>query len=160
MKKLRRREVLAAGAGSAAAAAAGRIAGPEPAAALGRRRRTFDVVVVGAGLAGLSAARVLRRAGRSVIVLEARDRVGGRTFDHRLKGGGAVELGGEWAGPGQNKVLGLAKELGVRTFETFADGDTVYYRDGQRQTYSGDIPPANPASLVELEAAILQLNSM
>jgi monoamine oxidase len=57
-------------------------------------------------------------------------------------------------------VLGLAKELGVATFDAYADGDSVYYRGGQRQTYSGDIPPASPTALVELEATILQLNQM
>src|SRR5881409_1720525 len=67
-------------------------AGASPAA------RTVDVAVVGAGLA---------RAGRSVVVLEARDRVGGRTFDHRLGRHKVVELGGQWAGPGQDKVLRL-----------------------------------------------------
>jgi monoamine oxidase len=95
-----------------------------------------------------------------VAVLEARRRVGGRNLDHPVGGGKVVELGGEWAGPGQDKVLGLAKELKVATFDAYANGDNVYYRGGQRQTYSGDIPPASPASLVELEATILQLNQM
>ena len=71
-----------------------------------------------------------------------------------------AELGGQWAGPGQDKVLALAKELGVATFETYATGKSVYYRSGKRSTYSGDIPPANPAALVELEATILSLNNM
>ena len=96
-----------------------------------------------------------------MVVLEARQRVGGRNFDHPLAPGKVAELGGEWAGPGQDKVLGLAKELGVAIFDTYSDGKSVYYSaQGQRQTYSGDIPPANPASLVELEVAILEFNRM
>ncbi|MDX6642950.1 MAG: monoamine oxidase, partial [Solirubrobacteraceae bacterium] len=163
MTDLRRRELLAAGAAGAIGAAA---AGSVDAAARTRRRnprkpRPHDVIVVGAGLAGLTAARAVHRAGRSVLVLEARDRVGGRNLDHGLTGGhDVVELGGEWTGPGQDLVQALARELGVATFDTFAEGDTVYYNAGQRSTYSGDIPPANAAALAELEASILLLNQM
>ena len=106
------------------------------------------MAVLGAGLAGLNAARAIRAGGHSVIVLEARHRVGGRNLDHPIAPGKVAELGGEWAGPGQDRVLGLAKQLGV------------YYANGNAQTYSGDIPPANPAALVELEAAIVELNNM
>jgi monoamine oxidase len=157
----RRREVLAAGAASAAAGIAGSYGLPRAATAKPQPTRRYDVIVVGAGLAGLTAARRIKAAGRDVVVLEVRDRVGGRTFDYSLPGGqGVVELGGQWAGPGQDKVLALAAELGVSTFETFSDGDTVYYNAGRRQTYSGDIPPANPVALAELEATILLLNQM
>ncbi|MFL5894658.1 MAG: flavin monoamine oxidase family protein [Thermoleophilaceae bacterium] len=158
MPRLRRRELIAAG-------AAGAVGSAVPAAARAPQRRegsrVYDVVVVGAGLAGLSAARRVRAAGKSVLVLEARGRVGGRNFDHPLAGGaGVLELGGQWAGPGQDKVLALAKEFGIDTFDTYATGDSIYYAQGQRQTYSGDIPPANPAALAEVEASIVQLNQM
>jgi monoamine oxidase len=157
MQGIRRRELIAGG----AAGAVGAALATEPAVAAKRPRPArFDVIVVGAGLAGLTAARAVRAGGHSVAVLEARSRVGGRNLDHPIGGGKVVELGGEWAGPGQDKVLGLAKELGVATFDAYADGDSVYYRGGQRQTYSGDIPPASPTALVELEATILQLNQM
>ena len=153
--RLSRRELAWLSAGGAASAALGRIG-----AAGAATSHSVDVVVVGAGLAGLTGARKIAAKGHSVAVLEARNRVGGRTFDHPIGGGKVVEMGGQWAGPGQDKVLALAKELGIKTFETYAAGNNLYYRNGTLSSYTGDIPPANPASLVELEALIVLLNAM
>ena len=77
-----------------------------------------DVVVVGAGVAGLVAARDLTRNGFRITVLEARDRVGGRLLNAVLPGGALVEVGGQWVGPGQTRVLDLIAELGCRGFAT------------------------------------------
>ena len=156
---MRRRELLGGGLG---VAAAGTLAGAGAAAARTRpgRPRLYEVVVVGAGLAGLSAATALSAAGRSVVVLEARDRVGGRNFDHRLAPGKVAELGGEWTGPGQTEVMGLARELGVHTFPTYSAGKSIYYSNGHAQAYTGGIPPASPPALAELEATIVELNRM
>ncbi len=154
-KRLSRRELAGISAGGAAGLALGRIPGARAAGS-----KSVDVVVVGAGLAGLSAARKIAAKGHSVAVLEARNRVGGRTFDHHLGGGRVVEMGGQWAGPGQDKVLALAKELGIKTFETYSGGDAIYIFQGTKKTYSGDIPPANGASLAELLAAITLANQM
>ena len=79
---------------------------------------TVDVAVVGAGLAGLVAARDLLAAGLSVLVLEARDRIGGRLSNHTLANGAVVEVGGQWVGPTQERVLALAEELGLGLFPT------------------------------------------
>lgn len=122
------------------------------------------MVVVGAGFAGLTAARELVKRGRSVIVLEARDRVGGRVFNHHLGHGVISEGGGTFVGPTQNHVLALAKQLGVRTFPTFDDGDNVYINGDLRLTYSdqgatGTAPP-DPAILPDLVSVVAQLDQM
>ncbi len=87
----------------------------------------FDVAIIGAGLAGLTAARDLHLAGNeSFVVLEAQDRVGGRTLNHDLGDGYISEAGGQWIGPGQTSIADLARELDVGTFTTYYQGETVF----------------------------------
>jgi monoamine oxidase len=128
----------------AGATAAGALIGAPDAASARTGRSSVgrvDVVVVGAGLAGLSAASDLVRAGRSVVVLEARDRVGGRTLNRSVGGGEVVEVGGQWVGPGQDRILVRAKELGIRTFKTYTKGAQVFDYGGEQTHFTGLIPP-------------------
>jgi monoamine oxidase len=118
-----------------------------------------DVVVVGGGLAGLTTARKLVAAGKSVVVLEARDRVGGRTLNHDLGGGDVTEAGGQYVGPTQNHVLALAQELGVATYPGYNPGASVYVADGRAQRYTGDIPP-DLLALPDLAQMILRVDQM
>jgi monoamine oxidase len=146
MTRISRREALAgaAAAGAAAAAAGGALADAASAAAKarsGRPARRVDVVVVGAGLAGLTAATDLDRAGHTVAVLEARDRVGGRTLNHPVGHGKEIEVGGEWVGPGQDRVLARARVHGIKTFKTFTRGAQVLDYAGKLTHFTGLIPP-------------------
>ncbi|MFZ6047055.1 FAD-dependent oxidoreductase [Pseudomonas sp. CR3202] len=105
----------------------------------------LDVVIIGAGLAGLTAARDLQRAGcESFVVLEARDRVGGRTYNHDLGNGVVSEAGGQWIGPGQTAIFDLARELEVDTFPTYYQGKNVYLVGGA--TYEEDLTSGQGAS--------------
>src|SRR5829696_3173425 len=97
-----------------------------------------DVVVVGAGMAGLIATRDLLAANVSVLVLEARNRVGGRLLNHTLGNGSVVELGGQWVGPTQDAVLALAKELGLGLFPTYVEGEHFLAMDGSVKRYVGE----------------------
>jgi monoamine oxidase len=124
----------------------------------------YDAIVVGAGFAGLTAARDLARAGRSVLVVEARDRVGGRVWNHELPGGDVSERGGTFVGPTQGRLQALADGYGIETFPTFTEGSNVYIADGQRQTYSDTGPtgtaPPDPLILAELAEVVAQLDQM
>ena len=119
-----------------------------------------DVIVVGAGLAGLVAARDLTRAGRRAVVLEARERVGGRTLNQEIGGGKVVEAGGQWIGPTQDRLAALAAELGVETFPTFGDGEHVAEFDGERRRYRGSIPKLPPHGLADFAQAAFRLDRM
>jgi monoamine oxidase len=119
-----------------------------------------DVLIVGAGLAGLTAASELTSAGRSVLVLEARDRVGGRVVSEDIGDGKIVEMGGQWAGPTQDRLYALATELAVPTFPTYDTGKKVLHFNGRRGTYTGAIPRINPLVLADVGQAQARLEAM
>jgi monoamine oxidase len=126
----------------------------------GTTTRDADLVIVGAGLAGLAAARAAAAAGASVVVLEARDRVGGRVLNEDIGDGKVVEVGGQWIGPTQDRLAAVARELGVDTFPTFGEGDNVIEWSGRLRRYTGAIPRINPAVLLDVERAQRRLNRL
>lgn len=119
-----------------------------------------DVVIVGAGMSGLTAARLLTDAGKSVVILEARDRVGGRTLSKALSNGFVVDMGGQWVGPTQQRVVGLIGELGLQTFKTYNSGSSLALIDGAAQRYDGILPNLDEASGLDLAQAVEKLEAL
>jgi monoamine oxidase len=122
--------------------------------------READVVVVGAGLAGLTAARELTAAGASVVLLEARDRVGGRTLNEDLGDGQVVEVGGQWIGPTQDRLAALAQAVGVETYPTYMKGEHLVEFDGNVRRYTGDNPKLGPHVVADLLQARAKLERL
>jgi monoamine oxidase len=123
-------------------------------------RIDVDVVVVGGGFAGLAAARHVQDAGRTVAVLEARDRPGGRVHQHTFGDGTGVEVGGQWIGPGQLRINALVAEFGIETFPTFSDGEQLLDLRGRRRRFVGEVPPFSPVALADLGQAQLRFDRL
>jgi monoamine oxidase len=161
---LSRRELLEAGALAGAGTLAGVGLADAEAARRRRRGRQADVVVIGAGFAGLTAAHELMKDHRSVFVLEARRRVGGRVRNKSIGGGEESETGGTFAGPTQNHILEMAAEFGIDTFPTYNEGENVYFADGTRMTYSDSGPtgtaPPDPTIIPDLATVVSRMDEM
>jgi monoamine oxidase len=123
----------------------------------------MDVIVVGAGLAGLAAARRLEAAGANVIVLEARERVGGRT-EGMLVDGTSLELGGQWIGQGHTRMTALVKELGLSTFRTWNDKGKLLLDLLGKQTRMGSskraLPRVSPFALADIGQGLLRFERL
>jgi monoamine oxidase len=161
MSGVSRREAI----GGAAAAATGALLGgatEATAAARTKPPKRADVVVIGAGLAGLSAASDLVHGGHSVVVLEARQRVGGRTLNHSVGDGEVIEVGGEWVGPGQDRIMARARSFGIDTFKTYTKGAQILDFEGKQTHFTGLIPPLpspDAADFGQLLGKVISLQS-
>ena len=121
---------------------------------------TRDVVIVGAGAAGLTAANELRRAGLSVAVLEARDRVGGRLWTDVIDGA-MLEIGGQWISPDQTALIETVADLGLDTFSRYREGDSVYVGpDGTATRFTGDAMPVAPETARVMDELTARIDAM
>jgi monoamine oxidase len=133
--------------------------------------KNVDVVVVGGGLSGLAAARGLAAAGKSVIVLEGSERVGGRTWVKPVPhyDGAWVDMGGQWVGPTQDRILALIKEFGLKTFPFHTEGNLQLYFNKQKLVFPpNDIDinaktsnnPVPAATLKDLISAFTKIDAL
>jgi putrescine oxidase len=119
-----------------------------------------DVVIIGAGATGLTVATDLQKAGLSAIVVEARDRVGGRLRTETVDGA-VFELGGQWVSPDQHALIAMLDELGLETFARFREGDSVYVDDtGAATRFTGDLFPTSQDTQNEIERLITLLSAL
>ena len=122
--------------------------------------RTCDVAIIGAGPAGLSAAHRLTKAGHTVTVIEARDRVGGRTRSDVMHGAW-YEIGGQWVSPDQEELISLLEELDLETYQRYRDGESLYMGpNGKVQRYTGELFPCAQTTQQEMLRMIAHLDEL
>jgi monoamine oxidase len=120
-----------------------------------------DYIVIGAGYAGIGAASALYQAEKSFLVIEARDRIGGRVNTHVLPESNAiVELGAQWIGPTQYHMWDLVRKHEVETFDTYDQGKNILHLNGKTSAYTGLIPKMDPISLIDMGIALERLNKL
>lgn len=119
-----------------------------------------DVVVIGAGYAGLSAARTLRAAGLDIIVLEASSRAGGRTETGRLADGSAIDLGGQWISHGHTAFAALAKEYDTTLFAPPESGTHLLFDGPVGRPFTGTHLPLGPVVTAVLAQALFRLERL
>ncbi|WP_313540497.1 flavin monoamine oxidase family protein [Leifsonia aquatica] len=119
-----------------------------------------DVVIIGAGASGLTAATDLKKEGLTVAVLEARDRVGGRLWTDDIDGA-TLEIGGQWVSPDQDALIDTLAELGLETYSRYREGINVYLGEGgERRTFEGEIFPVAPTTEREIVSLIDRLDAL
>ena len=119
-----------------------------------------DIVIIGAGYAGIAAAKKLQEANKNFVVLEARDRIGGRTLSEQLTCGAHIDLGAKWIGPTQLNVWNWVRETNTETYDTFDSGKNILSYNNKISTYKGTIPKIDPISLIDLGLAIEKINKL
>ncbi len=120
----------------------------------------MDVIIVGGGFSGLAAARMLKQQNKTFVLLEARDRVGGRTYTRQFDDGRYADLGGQWIGPTQDRMYALATEYKVEWYETYNEGINILDLNKTLKTYKGLIPKMDVASLINIDFVLKKLESM
>lgn len=120
----------------------------------------YDVVVIGAGYAGLAAGLALQKAGKNILLLEARNRCGGRILTEYFSEQDYTDLGGQWIGPGHERMYQLAAEFGIDTFHTYDSGKSKLLLNSKIKHYKGLIPPLPLFALLSLDRAISKINKL
>ncbi len=119
----------------------------------------LDVIIIGAGYAGLTATQNLLKSGKKVLLIEARDRVGGRVHTQQFENY-YLDLGGTWVGPSQDRIYALLKELNIETFKTYNDGKSTLLMNNRLKKYQGIIPPMPIPALLSLNRGIKSINKI
>jgi monoamine oxidase len=119
-----------------------------------------EVIILGGGFSGLAAAKILQQAGRSFLLVEARERLGGRTHTRWINSNQYLDLGGMWIGPTQDRMYALAREHRMEWYETYNEGRNILDLNTRIRTYKGLIPKLDVVSLLNIDRVLKKLERM